>query len=195
MASRTWLSGSFIGSRLSGRNDSLISSYGTSDEDPQNEQRCPTRSGSNTEMAWQLWHLTEIFFACQPRWESGMPRRAATKSCSTITSSPVAVNCACAGEVVPQNGQTSAFLAGFHCASPPHAGQENFFWARTSGTVDGLSHSLRLQKLIQRRARDSPRAADLFALERAFGQGGLHIRFGDSKHFGRVRRAEQFRRA
>jgi hypothetical protein len=30
-------------------------------------------------MAWQLWHLTEIFSACQPRWSSGMPRKAATK--------------------------------------------------------------------------------------------------------------------
>ncbi len=81
-------------------------------------------------MAWQLWHLTEVFFACQPRCSSGMPRNAATKSCSlTIFSSPVAVSSTCAGEIVPQNGQTSDFLAGFHAASAPQAGQENFFWA------------------------------------------------------------------
>src|SRR5450432_2030006 len=61
-----------------------------------------------------------------------MPRNAATRSCSTITCSPVADSSACAGETVPQNGQTRAFLAGFHCASPPQAGQENFFWAVAS---------------------------------------------------------------
>src|SRR6266571_8554840 len=61
------------------------------------------------------------------------PRIGATKSCSLMTSSPVAVSSTCAGEVVPQNGQTSAFLPGFHCASPPQAGQENFFWAVASG--------------------------------------------------------------
>src|SRR5580658_6441911 len=83
-------------------------------------------------MAWQLWHLTEIFLACQPRWSSGMPRKAATKSCSTMTSAPAAESSAWAGETVPQNGQTSAFFAGFHCDSPPQDGQENFFWAVAS---------------------------------------------------------------
>ena len=31
------------------------------------------------------------------------------------------------GDIVPQNGHTIAFLSGFHCASAPHAGHENFF--------------------------------------------------------------------
>jgi hypothetical protein len=34
---------------------------------------------------------------------------------------------------VPQKGQTSDCLAGFHSAAAPHAGQENFFWAMASG--------------------------------------------------------------
>jgi hypothetical protein len=38
-----------------------------------------------------------------------------------------------AGEVVPQNGQTSACLAGFQIASAPHAGQANFSRASSSG--------------------------------------------------------------
>ena len=54
MESRTWFSLILIGNRLSGRNASLISSYGTSAEEPQKSQRCPTRPASNTEMAWQL---------------------------------------------------------------------------------------------------------------------------------------------
>src|SRR6185503_5320677 len=90
-------------------------------------------------MAWQLWHLTEVLFACQPRCSSGMPRNAVTRSCSTMMVSPVAVNSVCAGDVVPQNGQTSSFLAGFHCASAPHAGHENFFWAVASGIIRGIS--------------------------------------------------------
>src|ERR1039457_488288 len=66
-----------------------------------------------------------------------MPRNAAARSCSTTCSSPVAVSSACAGDVVPQNGQMSSFLAGFHCASPPHDGQENFFLAVASGINRG----------------------------------------------------------
>src|SRR5476651_2608709 len=58
-----------------------------------------------------------------------MPRRAATRSCSTIA--PVSAS-SLAGDVVPQNGQTSACLAGFHTASAPHAGQANFCWASSS---------------------------------------------------------------
>ena len=73
-----------------------------------------------------------------------MPRSAATKSCSTIRVSPVELNCSCAGETVPQQGQTSAFCAGLHLASAPQAGQENFFWATASGT-------LALQEFVQRR--------------------------------------------
>jgi hypothetical protein len=83
-------------------------------------------------MAWQLWHLTDVLAACQPRAESGMPRKAATRSCSTTCSSPAALSSACAGEVVPQKGQTNNFLAGFHCASPPQDGQENFLFAVAS---------------------------------------------------------------
>src|ERR1051325_3803206 len=133
MLSRTCVSLTLNGNKLSGLNASLISSYGTSAAEPQKSQRCPTRSGSNTEMAWQLWHLTEVFFPCQPRLSSGMPRIAATRSCSLMTCSPAALSSTCAGEVVPQNGQTSDCLAGFHSAAAPHAGQENFFWAMASG--------------------------------------------------------------
>ena len=144
-------------------------------------------------MAWQLWHLTEVFFACQPRASSGMPRNAATRSCSLMTCSPAAVSSTCAGEVVPQNGQTSACLAGFHSASAPHAGQENFFWAVASGIgldqVSGMTlgrtrgipasflcrsfpwpDPSTLQKLIQRRPRDAPGRADLLAFEFALLQ-------------------------
>jgi hypothetical protein len=47
--SRTCVSLIFIGSRLSGRKTSLISSYGTSAVEPQKSQRCPTRWGSKTD--------------------------------------------------------------------------------------------------------------------------------------------------
>ena len=40
-----------------------------------------------------------------------------------------------AGASVPQNGQTSFCRAGFHVASPPHAGHANF----DSATVSGAS--------------------------------------------------------
>ena len=51
----------FSGSSDSGRNASLTCSYGTSGDEPQKSQRWPTLSASNTEIAWQLWHLTEVF--------------------------------------------------------------------------------------------------------------------------------------
>ncbi len=57
-----------------------------------------------------------------------MPRSAATRSCSTIA--PVAS--ILAGEIVPQNGQTSACRAGFQTASAPQAGQANFCCAISS---------------------------------------------------------------
>ena len=41
--------------------------------------------------------------------------------------SPAQVELTATGEVAPQYGQMSACCAGFHCASPPQAGQENFF--------------------------------------------------------------------
>src|SRR5271156_1186762 len=100
-------------------------------------------------MAWQLWHLTEIFSAFQPRWSSGMPRKAAAKSCSTITSAPEASSSAWAGETVPQNGQTRAFLAGFHCDSPPQEGQENFFLAVASG----ISRKMLIRLIAKRKHR------------------------------------------
>src|SRR3954454_22049664 len=58
-----------------------------------------------------------------------MLRNAVTRQCSVI--SPVAAFNS-TGETVPQKGQTRACFAGFHCASPPHAGQLNFFCAVTS---------------------------------------------------------------
>ena len=99
------------GSSDSGLNASLTCSYGTSCDEPQNSQRWPTRSGSNTEIAWQLWHLTETFAVCHPRFASGMSRSAAARSCSTMTVSAPRV-CSVAGDSVPQNGQTSACFAG-----------------------------------------------------------------------------------
>src|SRR6185312_3180809 len=64
-----------------------------------------------------------------------MLRKAEARSCSLTVSSPVALNSICAGDVAPQYGQMSACLAGFHCASPPQAGQESFFLAVASGIV------------------------------------------------------------
>ena len=126
-----------------------------------------------------------------------------------MTSSPAAVSSACAGETVPQKGQTSAFLAGFHCASPPQAGQENFFWAVASGMVSGCLSGLAdkiastrgdyvmasdsvlplhceiqrsvLQEIIQRRAGDAPGGADFLAFERAVFQGGQHVVLADAE--------------
>src|SRR5215831_20750575 len=80
-------------------------------------------------MAWQLWHLTQRFSACHPRLSSVIPRRAATRSCSTTL--PVSES-SFAGDVVPQKEHTSACLAGFHVASAPQAGQENFCCAIVS---------------------------------------------------------------
>jgi hypothetical protein len=68
-----------------------------------------------------------------------MPRKAATRSCSAISSPPVAASSAWAGDVVPQNGQTSSFLAGFHCASPPQDGHENFLLAVADLMMGGWS--------------------------------------------------------
>src|SRR6185436_15133187 len=120
------------GSSDSGLNASLTCSYGTSCEEPQNSQRCPTRAGSNTDTAWQLWHLTVTFSACQPRFASGTPRSAATRSCSTTTVSAPRV-CSVAGDSVPQNGQTSACIAAFQCASAPQAGHSYFSRAVADG--------------------------------------------------------------
>ena len=45
----------------------VIWSTGMSEAEPQKSQRWPTRVGSKTEIAWQLWHFTDFFSACQPR--------------------------------------------------------------------------------------------------------------------------------
>jgi hypothetical protein len=54
-------------SKLSGRIGAWICSAGMSADDPQKSHRCPIRVESKTEIAWQLWHFTEVFSACQPR--------------------------------------------------------------------------------------------------------------------------------
>src|SRR4029077_10079078 len=55
-ASRALLSLNLNGSRLSGLIGGLACSYGTSALDPQNSQRCATRSAGKTDIALQLWH-------------------------------------------------------------------------------------------------------------------------------------------
>ena len=146
-----------------------------------------------------------------------MPRSAVTRSCSIIFSSPVAVNSACAGEVVPQNGQISNFFAGSQRASPPQDGHENLCCAVADLMMGGwsgmgrigneflivscavqifllnrASSNLRFEKLIQRRLGHAPGRADFFAFDVAFFQRGEHIGFTDAECFRHVRRAEQF---
>jgi hypothetical protein len=70
----------------------------------------------------QLWQRTWRASLAKPRASSGIARIAATRSCSAITPSTASG----AGDSVPQNGQTSLAFAGFHTASPPHAGHANF---------------------------------------------------------------------
>ena len=85
-----------------------------------------------------------------------------------------------AGDVVPQKAQTNACLAGFHCASAPHAGHENFFWAVASAMRS-------LQELVQRRFRHPPGGADLLALELALFQAGQNVRLAhpqDARNLG-----------
>jgi hypothetical protein len=110
------------GSSDSGRIESCTCSYGTSWADPQKSHRRPTFAASNTEIAWQLWHRADIFSASHPRAPAGSDRSAAARSCSTMTVSAPRV-CSTAGDVVPQNGQTSACFAAFQWASAPQAGQ------------------------------------------------------------------------
>src|SRR5258708_30954594 len=117
-------------SRLSGRIGALISSKGMSADEPQKSQRWATWVGSKTVIAWQLWHFTDFFSACHPRWSSGMLRNAATRSCSTIAPAPSFSGAI--GATVPQNGHTSACFAAFHGASPPQDGQANFELAPTA---------------------------------------------------------------
>jgi hypothetical protein len=110
------------GSSDSGRIESCTCSYGTSWADPQKSHRLPTFAASNTEIAWQLWHRADDFPVSHPRDSAGSDRSAAARSCSMITVLPSRV-CSTAGDVVPQNGQTSACFVAFQWASAPQAGQ------------------------------------------------------------------------
>src|SRR6185369_8379121 len=67
-----------------------------------------------------------------------MLRRAATRSCSTIAVSLWRAS-SLAGDSVPQNGQTNRCVAGFHCASPPHAGHWYFACAVTTVSAAPVS--------------------------------------------------------
>src|SRR5678815_4319497 len=113
-----------------------------------------------------------------------MLRRAATRSCSTMTVSLCRIS-SLAGDSVPQNGQTRRCLAGFHCASPPHAGQWYFACAVTtvsvlaaSGLGSGNQNLRLLQELRDLGARDAPLRPDLLALEIARLQAGDDVGFG-----------------
>ena len=108
-------------------------------------------------MAWQLWQRTDVFAACQPRAESGTPRSAATRSCSTITVSAPRVS-SVAGETVPQNAQTSAALTGFQVASAPQAGQWYLLravaTASAAGSAGGCCGSLTVRSLLLQELRE-----------------------------------------
>ena len=62
-----------------------------------------------------------------------------------------------AGDTVPQNGQTSACLAGFHTASAPQAGHENFSCAVISDRGDGVF--MAASEAAQERAQAACRAS------------------------------------
>src|SRR5262249_1033385 len=111
---------------------SLTSSYGTSAGDPQNSQFCATRVGSNTITAWQLWHWTLRFSACQPRSESGSSRSVLTRSISSIW--PL-WGLIWSGDSVPQNGRRGLCWGGVHGAGGPRGGHGNFARAATWGGV------------------------------------------------------------
>src|SRR5207342_3208376 len=153
--------------------------------DPQNSHVRPTFSALNTEIAWQLWHLTAVFWACNPRAESGMARNATTRSCSTMT--VAAPRCSSvAGDSVPQNGQIRRCLAGFQCASAPHAGQ---WYSSRAVATSSSPRSVRVvrspcsltprlfQEIGQRRAGDAPLRANALALEIARFERRDHIGF------------------
>src|SRR5205809_3486506 len=93
-----------------------------------------------------------------------MSRSADTRSCSTMTVSAPRV-CSVAGDSVPQNGQTSAFFAGFQCASAPHAGHAYFSRAVADGPL--LS-----KEFPQRRLRNPPLRPDFLAFQVALLQAG-----------------------
>src|SRR5882724_3821005 len=101
--------------------------------EPQKSQRCAARLGSNTVIAWQLWHFTDFFSVAHPRWSGPISRSAVTRSCSSILPSALIS----AGETVPQYGHTRACFPGFHCASAPQLGQLYFCWALISSLIQG----------------------------------------------------------
>ncbi len=70
-----------------------------------------------------------------------MLRSAVTKSCSMIASALwlKPVRATVAGDVVPQNEQIRAPLAGLHVASAPQAGQAYLDWAVASKTEEERS--------------------------------------------------------
>src|SRR5690606_10495146 len=154
----------------------FCSCSGTSAVAPQKSHAWLTFSASKTEMAWQLWQRTLVRAACQPRWSSGMLRSAVARSCSTMTVSPAVVSSSSAGDVVPQYGHTSALLAGFHSASPPHAGHENFCLA-----VTALMRGSAVQERVERSLGDAPGRADLLALDVAGFEAADDVRFRDAE--------------
>src|SRR6478736_10338621 len=94
-----------------------------------------------------------------------------------MTVSPPGSSSSSAGEVTPQYGHTSADLAGFHSASPPQAGQENFCLAVTSAIQEGVESCL----------GDTPGRANLFALDVPGFQAAQDIGFRHTEggsHFG-----------
>ena len=98
-------------------------SYGTSWADPQKSHRWPTCAASKTEIAWQLWHRTDVFSACHPRalvGNAAQRRRQVVLDDDGLGAARLQHRRATS---VPQNGQTSACFAGFQWASAPQAGQ------------------------------------------------------------------------
>src|SRR5690349_2983136 len=103
-----------------------------------------------------------------------MLRSAVARSCSWMIVSPDAVSSSSAGDVVPQYGHTSALLPGFHSASPPHAGHENFRFAVTSRTREST-----IQECVEGRPWHAPRRADLLAFDVARLEAADDVRLRD----------------
>src|SRR5687768_669591 len=94
-----------------------------------------------------------------------------------------------AGDVVPQNAQTSACFEGFQCASAPQAGQWNSSRAEISPAGSPAwggrgSVTVLLQEFRQRCARDAPLRADLLALQIAGFQRGHDVRLREAQRRG-----------
>ena len=114
-------------------------------------------AASNTITARQFRHWTLFFSDCHPRRSSGISRSARTRSISWIA--PVAASTAY-GASVPQNGQTSFCLAGFHSACAPQAAHVCVSTAVTSGMLtDAPGSGFRI-----RAASDRARVRSLYLL-------------------------------